>query len=703
MRCFGVGLGLAALLLTLLLLLPLGAFAHLQGEGVGRSTLVLPSSPGKSHSVLAATMAASSLPYRARLSMADDPHDGYTLVFGGQDANANPTGLTLAYHGGTWTNLSASLLSSPPARWGAAMGYDPTDQEVVLFGGCQNPTCNPGLSDTWTFSGGSWTDVTSSVGTPPAARGMPSMAWDPTGGSLILFGGVSTTTSGASTSTRFWNDTWSFAHNHWTNLTTSVSRSSPTPKAESSLSTVPSGGLVLFGGEGAPFADTWTYANGSWLNVTTTAGPGPGVRLGSMMAPDPSKGYAVLLGGYLAGTYYDDFWAFSSGHWTKLSFGSTSPPGTFAGAMAWDSGDGELLLYAGLISGGITNAVWTLQGSSWTLANPYVNPLAGFLLLFVVIFGLILILPFTAGHFARVKREKKLKDLFPPPSSQEVVWVPTTGRWSLYRQGVVSSVVLLAIFIPFSLVMLVPLSTPGSGSADTAFLSIVVVEVLFLVLLPIFMLVTQVRFVTRSIGVCSSGVIVQRKAGEIRVPWGYITPPEFPARRGMVAFRYYYAEGAMRGAFAVDAAQARAILANSAAAGWTLNEPVRRSLGLPPPSPPAVPAPGGGYAAPLSPPLAPPATASAVAYGQPRMSPLPPRSAPPPAAAPRAPLAPGYPPVPAYAPPTAYAVAYAPRPPAPTPLPSSGVRRPQVKRCPYCQSLQSFSSTYCSRCGQPIG
>src|SRR4029079_18154333 len=65
--------------------------------------------------------------------------------------------------------------------------------DLVLFGGF--------FPDTWSFDGTTWTDI--SPTTSPVARNYGPMAFDPTVGQLVLFGGMDTLGN-------LMSDTWTF-------------------------------------------------------------------------------------------------------------------------------------------------------------------------------------------------------------------------------------------------------------------------------------------------------------------------------------------------------------------------------------------------------------------------------------------------------------------------------------------------------------
>ena len=79
------------------------------------------------------------------------------------------------------------------------MAYDSNTRKVVLFGGTAGPPS--ALNDTWNWNGTSWTQQQTS--TDPPARWAAAMTFDPYLKGLILFGGE---LSGDP----FANDTWLF-------------------------------------------------------------------------------------------------------------------------------------------------------------------------------------------------------------------------------------------------------------------------------------------------------------------------------------------------------------------------------------------------------------------------------------------------------------------------------------------------------------
>lgn len=129
-------------------------------------------------------------PPRFRTSMVYDANDSYVILFGGTDVGGNPSDATWKYVNLTWTNITSTVGTAPSPREYTEMGYDNATGKVVLFGGSLN-NGNLVTSDTWTFSGGKWTNVTSGFSTNPPAIGFAALTYDSQTGFLMLFGGES--------------------------------------------------------------------------------------------------------------------------------------------------------------------------------------------------------------------------------------------------------------------------------------------------------------------------------------------------------------------------------------------------------------------------------------------------------------------------------------------------------------------------------
>lgn len=181
-----------------------------------------------------------------------------------------------------WANNTTKPMPRPigmswPWEEGAYMAYDQADREAVLYY----------RSSTWLFSGGNWTNATSWTGPSPSPRAYAQTTYDTMGGFILLVGGCSWTSAFVCLGGPLLSDTWSFSGGRWTNLTGGLS---PPPLREEAFAFDASvGSAILFGGADlakSSFADTdGTWAWGSsppiaGLRATASPlGPLPGAQV----------------------------------------------------------------------------------------------------------------------------------------------------------------------------------------------------------------------------------------------------------------------------------------------------------------------------------------------------------------------------------------------------------------------------------------
>jgi len=113
------------------------------------------------------------------------PSRSVWILFGGRDEAGKALGQTWEFDGKQWKDLN---VSSPNARWGAAMAYQSSLDRLVLYGGTTR--YSPEFEDTWVFkaSEGSWEQLPAK-GKGPGPRAFAALAECGDRSSMLLYGG----------------------------------------------------------------------------------------------------------------------------------------------------------------------------------------------------------------------------------------------------------------------------------------------------------------------------------------------------------------------------------------------------------------------------------------------------------------------------------------------------------------------------------
>ena len=299
--------------------------------------------------------------------MTYDWADGYVLWFGGGyhtgigTANG-PTNYTWTYRAGVWTNITVTAGPAPPPVVYPSCTYDaaPGDGFVVLFGGAVGLLKVPTGSDdhtvvstnqTWKFSHGKWTNITSYHAPHPAATYGQQMAYDGADGYVVLYGGAQFGTSTgegqcSEVQCPHLNYTWKFVGGSWTNISSSASvYGTPPGRWEIGMTNGSvGGGLLTFGGQNNGYKSwnstynyTWQFLGGVWTNISSIQSSTPATRFGPVMAYDPFTGVTLMFGGWRCTLYIsdgcipqlNDTWYFSGNEWTNATSGADRYSVTF--------------------------------------------------------------------------------------------------------------------------------------------------------------------------------------------------------------------------------------------------------------------------------------------------------------------------------------------------------------------------------------
>lgn len=287
-----------------------------------------------------ATVAAPPSGRAAQSVVYDEAHDAVLLIDGTIDSMGTFANDMWSWDGAAWTLLSPGTRPSP--RWYPMVAFDPSSQQVILFGG--NDAAYTLHNDTWAWDGTTWAEL--SPAHAPAARDMARLATDPARSKVVLFGGYANPNTLA--------DTWEWDGADWTETTPAVS---PSGRYLHTL-TYDGAGVMLFGGWDAGGAfprDTWRY-DGTWTQITTVFSP-PG-RAMSFTSYDATLGRVRLFGGY-AGAATNDTWEWTGAQWRPRT-PVQAPTARWAGGQTTNTSAGLGVLFGGW-DGARRNDTWTID------------------------------------------------------------------------------------------------------------------------------------------------------------------------------------------------------------------------------------------------------------------------------------------------------------------------------------------------------
>jgi cysteine-rich repeat protein len=172
---------------------------------------------------------------RCKHAIAYDVASKQTILFGGL-SSPGPLSDTFLWDSAVsnWTPLTPAHV--PPARYGAAIGYDEKRDQIVMFGG-RNATTE--LEDTWIWDAAArdWIEQTGIAAPPP--RHYAQLAWDYSRARLVLYGGADTAGAGSL------GDVWEWTGSAWVQAPAQDS-----PRLDSfGMTSGLDGGVIVFGGQ----------------------------------------------------------------------------------------------------------------------------------------------------------------------------------------------------------------------------------------------------------------------------------------------------------------------------------------------------------------------------------------------------------------------------------------------------------------------
>jgi len=247
--------------------------------------------------------------------------------------------------------------SSPSARHGAKMIYDPVGKQIIMFGGRgEGKIVGDLLDDIWAFDleKENWREIKSS--SPPPSRLSPGLVYDPSHHQVILFGGYS--------SRGRLDDTWLLDLNdyEWEEVNPALS-----PPARSDLGMAYDGSnhiVLLFGGmclenQRDLCDDTWFFdpESNRWIEMNPPSSPP--VMYGHSLNYDFLNDKFLVWGGHMSkfdqgnissAGYNDSIWSYSyaENQWREIPPDNQSHPSArYWHQAVYDSGFSRLFVFGG--------------------------------------------------------------------------------------------------------------------------------------------------------------------------------------------------------------------------------------------------------------------------------------------------------------------------------------------------------------------
>ena len=260
----------------------------------------------------------------------------------------------------------ALFAAEPSGRTATRMVWDAKTTHMILFGGSTKIDAGTRLSydlnDTWEWTGDHW--VQRYPANAPKGRSFQTMAYDTNRSRTLLFGGKSGTTS---TNAAYYNDTWMFDGNDWTQINTS---NQPSVRFYSGSTFDPvRDKWVLYGGtfvtaDGKTttnLTDTWEFDGTTWTQRATN---GPAV-IKPILVYDTQNNRIVMMATDDKNVVHMYTYDPAAATWTELT-PATKPSCVDDAQMVYQTHDNTIVLFGGVCTDSTTAGdTWEFDGTDW--------------------------------------------------------------------------------------------------------------------------------------------------------------------------------------------------------------------------------------------------------------------------------------------------------------------------------------------------
>ena len=309
---------------------------------------------------------------------------GLAVALGFALADGNPA---LAQ---TWTELSPTG-GPPPGRHHHSAVYDPTTNQMIVFGGRTSlPVPFGHVNDLWSLSDANgigspvWMQL-APAGTAPSPRFVHRVSYDEANDRMIVFGGGLGVSSPCTNDVRVLVDASGAGGTPtWTPLFPTGPGGFPGLRFAHSVVYNPnSNKLIVFGGSdcfSAPtFGDLWVLSNANGSGGPPTwallgqSGSAPGLLSGHTAVYDSVNNRMIVFGGLAIN---NNVWVLENADgtggpptWSLLSPSGTPPPARSNHQAVYDAAANEMIVFGGETPG-FVNDVWVLSGANGLGGTP---------------------------------------------------------------------------------------------------------------------------------------------------------------------------------------------------------------------------------------------------------------------------------------------------------------------------------------------
>jgi hypothetical protein len=239
-------------------------------------------------------------------AIAYDTDRDVLVIHGGLQSRTERFDETWEWDGNTWTEFTGE---GPGPREGSLMVYDPSRNNMILFGGAEEMDVK---GDTWQWDDGTWTKVSE---TGPAPRFPGGMVYDPIREEVLIYSGHFAAPSGEFID---YDDLWAWDGKQWREI--KLEGDTPGHRTHDAMVFDPqTNRILLFGGGTDVFrSDIWAWDGNQWAEVPTSGIP---ARSGHSVVYDPRRNRFVFFGGIErpAQPAMSDTWEWDRREWVCLS------------------------------------------------------------------------------------------------------------------------------------------------------------------------------------------------------------------------------------------------------------------------------------------------------------------------------------------------------------------------------------------------